>query len=107
MDAPSAHMYVYNNIFFSYATPTKEEAVSAAEAAGEEGLGDQAEILKPQPFLARFAAVMCNVADCCEIFFSFFLHAACASLYMFVCLFVCMYVCVCVCRRRMPLRTRI
>lgn len=42
MDAPSAHMYVYNNIFFSYATPTKEETVAAAEAAGEEGLGDQA-----------------------------------------------------------------
>jgi len=42
MDIPSAHMYVYNSIFFSYATPSKDAPTEATEAAGEEGLGEQA-----------------------------------------------------------------
>mmetsp|Transcript_922 Transcript_922/g.1478 ORF Transcript_922/g.1478 Transcript_922/m.1478 type:complete len:1243 (+) Transcript_922:286-4014(+) len=53
MDEPSAHMYVYNSIFFSYASPSKEApddadavvavtVVAVGDAATEEGLGDQA-----------------------------------------------------------------
>jgi len=44
MDAPAAHMYVYNNIFFSYATSTKEGVAGGGGGGGggEDGLGDQA-----------------------------------------------------------------